>query len=171
MNFLILIVLCVVSFLFIFPDRFGRKRFENWILSRPKPYAFNVLYFSLVGWGGYSVYKDIKGEEIRWFGDFFEYFPLTFLLLLYLTGLAFKRLEIDKKDKSNRIDYFKNKQQQQKEWIGKSMWIHPQSDYQARWSVIACGVKLSMIMYSLPRKRKLFVIQFKLDTIFHVLGS
>ena len=52
--------------------------------------------------GGYSVYKDIKGEEIRWFGDFFEYFPLTFLLLLYLTGLAFKRLEIDKKDKSNR---------------------------------------------------------------------
>tara|TARA_Y100000593_G_C4080658_1_gene223697 strand:+ start:163 stop:528 length:366 start_codon:yes stop_codon:yes gene_type:complete len=121
MNFLILIVLCVVSFLFIFPDRFGRKRFENWILSRPKPYAFNVLYFSLVGWAGYSVYKDIKGEEIRWFGDFFEYFPLTFLLLLYLTGLAFKRLEIDKKDKSNRTDYFKNKQQQQKEWIGKSM--------------------------------------------------
>ena len=28
-----------------------------------------------------------------------------------------KRLEIDKKEKSNRIDYFKNKQEQQKEWI------------------------------------------------------
>ena len=125
MNFLIVIVLCVVSFLFIFPDRFGRQRFENWILSKePKPYALNrvvlnVLYFGCLGWTGYSVYKDIKGEEIR-FG-FFEYFPLTFLLLLYLTGLAFKRLEIDKKDKSNRIDYFKNKQQQQKEWIEKSM--------------------------------------------------
>jgi len=32
-----------------------------------------------------------------------------------------KRLEIDKKEKSNRIDYFKNKQEQQKEWIEKSM--------------------------------------------------
>ena len=104
----------VGSFLFIL---FGRQRFENWILSRPKPYSLNrvvlnVLYFGCLGWAGYSVYKDIKGEEIRWFGDFFEYFPLTFLLLLYLTGLAFKRLEIDKKDKSNRIDYFKNKQEQ-----------------------------------------------------------
>ena len=122
MDFLIVIVLFVVLFLFIFfPDRFGRTRFENWILSRPKPYALNVLYFSLVGWTCYSVYKDIKGEEIRWFGDFFENFPLTFLLLSYLTGLAVKRLEIDKKDKSNRIDYFKNKQQLQKEWIEKSM--------------------------------------------------
>ena len=119
MNFLILIVLCVVSFLFIFPDRFGRKRFENWILSRPKPYAFNVLYFSLVGWGGYSVYKDIKGEEIRWFGNFFDG-PWIFLFL-YLTVLGGKRLEFGKKDKPNRIDYFKNKQQLQKEWIEKSM--------------------------------------------------
>ena len=128
MDFLIVIVLFAVLGLFIFfPNRFGRKRFENWILSKePKPYSLNqvvlnVLYFGCLGWGSYSVYKDIKGEEIRWFGDFFEYFPLTFLLLLYLTGLAFKRLEIDKKDKSNRIDYFKNKQQQQKEWIEKSM--------------------------------------------------
>ena len=122
MDFRIVIVLYVVLGLFMgFPNRFGRTRFENWILSRPKPYALNVLYFSLVGWTCYSVYKDIKGEEIRWFGDFFEYFPLTFLLLSYLTGLAVKRLEIDKKDKSNRIDYFKNKQQLQKEWIEKSM--------------------------------------------------
>ena len=126
MDFLIVIVLCVVFGLFMgFPDRFGRQRFENWILSKePKPYALNqvvlnVLYFGCLGWGSYSVYKDIKGEEIG-FG-FFEYFPLTFLLLLYLTGLAVKRLEIDKKDKSNRIDYFKNKQEQQKEWIEKSM--------------------------------------------------
>ena len=128
MEYLIIIVLFVVSFLFMsFPNRFGRTRFENWILSKEhKPYSLNrvvlnVLYFGCLGWAGYSVYKDIKGEEIRWFGHFFEYFPLTFLLLLYLTGLAFKRLEIDKKDKSNRIDYFKNKQQQQKEWIEKSM--------------------------------------------------
>ena len=127
MEYLILIVLFSVSGLFIFfPDRFGRHHFENWILSKePKPYALNqvvlnVLYFSLVGWVGYSIYKDIKGEEIG-FGNFFEYFPITLFLLLYLTGLAVKRLEIDKKDKSNRIDYFKNKQQQQKEWIEKSM--------------------------------------------------
>jgi len=125
MNFLILIVLCVVSFLFIFPDRFGRKRFENWILSKePKPYALNrvvlnVLYFGCLGWTGYSVYKDIKGEEIRWFGNFFDG-PWIFLFL-YLTVLGGKRLEFGKKDKPNRIDYFKNKQQQQKEWIEKSM--------------------------------------------------
>ena len=109
MDFRILIVLCVVSFLFIFfPNRF-RHHFENWILSKePKPYALNqvvfyVLYFGYLGWTGYSVYKDI---------NFIEYFPLTLLLLLYLT---------DKKDKPNRTDYFKNKQQQQKEWIEKSM--------------------------------------------------
>ena len=91
MDFLIVIVLFTVLGLFIFfPNRFGRKRFENWILSKePKPYSLNrvvlnVLYFGCLGWAGYSVYKDIKGEEIRWFGDFFEYFPLTFLLLLYL---------------------------------------------------------------------------------------
>ena len=120
MGFLIFIVLFVGSFLFMFfPDRFGRHHFENWILSRPKPYVFNVLYFSLVGWVGYSIYKDIKGEEIRWFGSFFDG-PWIFLFF-YLTLLAIKRLEIDKKEKSNRIDYFKNKQQQQKEWIEKSM--------------------------------------------------
>ena len=77
MDFLIVIVLCVVFGLFMgFPDRFGRQRFENWILSKePKPYSLNqvvlnVLYFGCLGWMGYSVYKDIKGEEIRWFGDF-----------------------------------------------------------------------------------------------------
>ena len=102
MDFLIVIVLFAVLGLFIFfPNRFGRKRFENWILSKePKPYSLNqvvlnVLYFGCLGWGSYSVYKDIKGEEIRWFGDFFENFPLTFLLLSYLTGLAVKRLPID----------------------------------------------------------------------------
>ena len=133
MDFLIVIVLFAVLGLFIFfPNRFGRKRFENWILSKePKPYALNrvvlnVLYFGCLGWTGYSVYKDIKGEEIR-FGFFAEtdfmwpYFMCIYFLFFYLTGLAVKRLEIDKKDKSNRIDYFKNKQQQQKEWIGKSM--------------------------------------------------
>ena len=126
MDFLIVIVLFAVLGLFIFfPNRFGRQRFENWILSKePKPYALNqvvlnVLYFGCLGWGSYSVYKDIKGEEIRWFGNFFDG-PWTFLLL-YLTVLAVKRLEFGKKDKSNRIDYFKNKQQQQKEWIEKSM--------------------------------------------------
>ena len=77
MEYLIVIVLFVVSFLFMsFPNWFGRQRFENWILSKePKPYSLNqvvlnVLYFSLVGWVGYSIYKDIKGEEIKWFGDF-----------------------------------------------------------------------------------------------------
>ena len=126
MDFLIVIVLCVVFGLFMgFPDRFGRQRFENWILSKePKPYALNqvvlnVLYFGCLGWGGYSVYKDIKGEEIRWFGNFFDG-PWIFLFL-YLTVLGGKRLEFGKKDKPNRIDYFKNKQQQQKEWIEKSM--------------------------------------------------
>ena len=126
MDFLILIVLFAVSFLFIFfPNRFGRQRFENWILSKePKPYSLNqvvlnVLYFGCLGWGGYSVYKDIKGEEIRWFGNFFDG-PWIFLFL-YLTVLGGKRLEFGKKDKPNRIDYFKNKQQQQKEWIEKSM--------------------------------------------------
>ena len=58
MDFRIVIVLYVVLGLFMgFPDRFGRTRFENWILSKePKPYALNyvvinVLYFGLVGWG------------------------------------------------------------------------------------------------------------------------
>ena len=126
MDFLIVIVLFAVLGLFIFfPNRFGRKRFENWILSKePKPYSLNqvvlnVLYFGCLGWGGYSVYKDIKGEEIRWFGNFFDG-PWIFLFL-YLTVLGGKRLEFGKKDKPNRIDYFKNKQQQQKEWIEKSM--------------------------------------------------
>ena len=126
MEYLIVIVLFVVSFLFMsFPNRFGRTRFENWILSKePKPYSLNqvvlnVLYFGCLGWGGYSVYKDIKGEEIRWFGNFFDG-PWIFLFL-YLTVLGGKRLEFGKKDKPNRIDYFKNKQQQQKEWIEKSM--------------------------------------------------
>ena len=103
MNFLILIVLCVVSFLFIFPDRFGRKRFENWILSKePKPYALNqvvgnILYFGCLGWMGYSIYKDIKGEEIG-FGTFFHetYFMWSSFLFLYLTYLAGKRLEMEK---------------------------------------------------------------------------
>ena len=131
MNFLILIVLCVVSFLFIFPDRFGRKRFENWILSKePKPYALNqvvfyVLYFGYLGCVGYSVYKSIKGEEIG-FGNFLslEYLPLILLLPLYLNSLWGKRFEIDKVvliKRKNPTDYFKNKQQQQKEWIEKSM--------------------------------------------------
>ena len=108
-----------------FPNRFGRKRFENWILSKePKPYSLkqvvrNVLYFGCLGWGSYSVYKDVKGEEIRWFGNFFDG-PWIFLFL-YLTVLGGKRLEFGKKDKPNRIDYFKNKQQLQKEWIEKSM--------------------------------------------------
>ena len=43
------------------------------------------------------------------------------IFVFYLSLLAMKRLEIDKKEKSNRIDYFKNKQEQQKEWIEKSM--------------------------------------------------
>ena len=129
MDFRIVIVLFVISFLFMnFPNRFGRQRFENWILSKePKPYSLNrvvlnVLYFGCLGCVGYSIYKDIKGEEIG-FGNFFHetYYLLPLFLLLYLTGLAVKRLEIDKKDKSNRIDYFKNKQQQQKEWIEKPM--------------------------------------------------
>ena len=126
MDFLIVIVLFAVLGLFIFfPNRFGRKRFENWILSKePKPYSLNqvvlnVLYFGCLGWGSYSVYKDVKGEEIRWFGNFFDG-PWIFLFL-YLTVLGGKRLEFGKKDKPNRIDYFKNKQQQQKEWIEKSM--------------------------------------------------
>ena len=120
---LIFIVLFVGSFLFMFfPDRFGRHHFENWILSRPKPYVFNVLYFSLLGWMGYSIYKErIKGEEIGFggFGDFLG--EAGFYLFFYLSLLAIKRLEIDKKEKSNRIDYFKNKREQQKEWIEKSM--------------------------------------------------
>ena len=126
MDFLIVIVLFAVLGLFIFfPNRFGRKRFENWMLSKePKPYSLNqvvlnVLYFGCLGWGSYSVYKDVKGEEIRWFGNFFDG-PWIFLFL-YLTVLGGKRLEFGKKDKPNRIDYFKNKQQQQKEWIEKSM--------------------------------------------------
>ena len=43
------------------------------------------------------------------------------IFVFHLSLLAMKRLEIDKKEKSNRIDYFKNKQEQQKEWIEKSM--------------------------------------------------
>ena len=123
MDFRILIVLCVVSFLFIFfPNRF-RHHFENWILSRPKPYMVYVLYFGCLGWTGYLVY------EVG-FGNFLslEYFLLPLFLFpyltYYLTSLIGKRLEIyltDKKDKPNRTDYFKNKQQQQKEWIEKSM--------------------------------------------------
>ena len=122
MDFLIVIVLSIVLGLFMsFPNRF-RHHFENWILSRPKPYVLYVLCFGYLGWTGYSIYKNIKGEEIG-FGNFFHetYCLLTLFLLLYLTGLAVKRLEIDKKDKSNRTDYFKNKRQQQKEWIEKSM--------------------------------------------------
>ena len=102
MDFLIVIVLCVVFGLFMgFPDRFGRQRFENWILSKePKPYALNrvvlnVLYFGCLGWAVYSVYKYIKGEEIR-FGFFDEtYFMWPLFLFIYLTGLAVKRLPID----------------------------------------------------------------------------
>ena len=105
MDFLIVIVLYVVLGLFMgFPDRFGRQRFENWILSKePKPYslnqgALNVLYFGCLGGGGYAVYKDIKGEEIG-FGYFFDG-PWIFLFF-YLTSLMGKRFEIDKKEKSN----------------------------------------------------------------------
>ena len=86
MDFLIVIVLFAVLGLFIFfPNRFGRKRFENWILSKePKPYSLNqvvlnVLYFGCLGWAGYSVYKDIiKGEEIG-----FGFFDETYFCLLY----------------------------------------------------------------------------------------
>ena len=103
MEYLIVIVLFVVSFLFMsFPNWFGRQRFENWILSKePKPYSLNrvvlnVLYFGCLGWAGYSVYKDIiKGEEIG-FGFFDEtYFMWPLFLFVYLTGLAVKRLPID----------------------------------------------------------------------------
>ena len=77
MEYLIVIVLPVVLCLFIFfPNRFGRTRFENWILSRPKPYVLYVLCFGHFGWTlrwmGYLVYKDIKGEEIG-FGYFDQY--------------------------------------------------------------------------------------------------
>ena len=109
MDFLIVIVLFAISGLFTgFPDRFGRTRFENWILSKePKPYSLNrvvlnVLYFGCLGWAGYSVYKDIIKGEVG-FGFFDEtYFMWPLFLFIYLTGLAVKRLEIDKKDKSNR---------------------------------------------------------------------
>ena len=91
MEYLIVIVLFVVSFLFMsFPNWFGRQRFENWILSKePKPYALNyvvinVLYFGLVGWGGYSTYKRIKGEEIG-FGDFFTRHTLYFHSFCFFT--------------------------------------------------------------------------------------
>ncbi len=120
MVYLIIIVFSLGSFIFIFSSgRFSRQRFENWILSRPRPYVLNVLYFSLVGWVGYSIYKDIRGEEIE-FGNFFHetYSMWSLFLFLYLTYLAGKRLEMEK---SNRIDYFKNKQEQQKERIEKSM--------------------------------------------------
>ena len=123
MDFRIVIVLVAVSFLFIFfPNRF-RHHFENWILSRPKPYMVYVLYFGCLGWTSYLAY------EVG-FGNFLslEYFLLPLFLFpyltYYLTSLIGKRLEIyltDKKDKPNRTDYFKNKQQQQKEWIEKSM--------------------------------------------------
>ena len=102
MEYLIVIVLFVVSFLFMsFPNRFGRKRFENWILSKePKPYSLNrvvlnVLYFGCLGWAGYSVYKDIIKGEVG-FGFFDEtYFMWPLFLFIYLTGLAVKRLPID----------------------------------------------------------------------------
>ncbi|MAJ72691.1 hypothetical protein CMK13_06770 [Candidatus Poribacteria bacterium] len=123
MDFLIVIVLSIVLGLFMsFPNRF-RHHFENWILSRPKPYVLYVLCFGYLGWTGYPIYKSIKGEEIG-FRNFFslEYFLLPLFLFpyltYYLTSLIGKRLEIyltDKKDKPNRTDYFKNKQQQQKE--------------------------------------------------------
>ena len=115
MEYLIVIVLPVVLGLFMsFPNRF-RHHFENWILSRPKPYVLYVLCFGYLGWTGYSIYKNI---------NFIEYFPLTLLLLLYLNSLMGKSFEIDKIvliKRKNPTDYFKNKQQQQKEWIEKSM--------------------------------------------------
>ena len=125
MEYLIVIVLPVVLGLFMsFPNRF-RHHFENWILSRPKPYVLYVLCFGYLGCVGYSIYKSIKGEEIG-SGNFLslEYFPLTLLLLLYLNSLWSKRFEIDKVvliKRKNPTDYFKNKQQQQKEWIEKPM--------------------------------------------------
>ena len=102
MEYLIVIVLFVVSFLFMsFPNWFGRQRFENWILSKePKPYSLNrvvlnVLYFGCLGWAGYSVYKDIIKGEVG-FGFFDEtYFMWPLFLFIYLTGLAVKRLPID----------------------------------------------------------------------------
>jgi len=57
--------------------------------------VLNVLYFGCLGWAGYSIYKDIKGEEIG-FGFFdVTYFMWPFFLFIYLTGLAVKRLPID----------------------------------------------------------------------------
>ena len=122
MDFLIVIVLYVVLGLFMgFPDRFGRTRFENWILSRPKPYVLYVLCFGHLGWTGYSVYKDIKGEEIG-FG-YFDQYGLWIFLFFYLSSLMGKRFEIDKIvliKRKNPTDYFKNKQEKQKELIEKS---------------------------------------------------
>ena len=119
MEFRILIVLCVVSFLFIFfPNRF-RHHFENWILSRPKPYMVYVLYFGCLGWTSYLAYEVGFGNFLE-----LEYFPLIFLLFVFLNSLMHKRFEIDKVvliKRKNPTDYFKNKQQQQKEWIEKSM--------------------------------------------------
>ena len=128
MDFRIVIVLYVVLTLFMgFPNRFGRTRFENWILSRPKPYVLYVLCFGHFGWTlrwmGYLVYKDIKGEEIG-FGYFDDQYGLWIFLFFYLSSLMSKRFEIDKVvliKRKNPTDYFKNKQQQQKEWIEKSM--------------------------------------------------
>jgi len=104
------------------------KKNENWLLS--KPYVFNVLYFSLLGWVCYSIYKDIKGEEIDIFGfDLSPWvadthwlvgllgIPLYFLFAYLKNCLAIKRLEMES---SNRIDYFKDKQEKQKELIEKS---------------------------------------------------
>ena len=122
MEYLIVIVLPVVFCLFMsFPNRFGRQRFENWILSRPKPYVLYVLCFGHLGWTGYSVYKVIKGEEIG-FG-YSDQYGLWIFLFFYLSSLMGKRFEIDKVvliKRKNPTDYFKNKQEKQKELIEKS---------------------------------------------------
>ena len=102
MDFLIVIVLFAFSGLFTgFPDRFGRTRFENWILSKePKPYVLYVLCFGCLGWTGYSGYMHYKLVDG---GNFFyeaSLFLLPLLLFPYLTSLIGERLEIDKKEKS-----------------------------------------------------------------------
>ena len=75
-----------------------------------------LMFYISVVLGGCSIRYIIRGDEIRWFGSFFDG-PWIFLFA-YLTLLEMKKLEMET---SNRIDYFKNKQQQQKEWIEKSM--------------------------------------------------
>ena len=120
-----------------------------WKLDIIQTQTICVLCFGYLGWTSYSIYKSIKGEEIG-FGNFLslEYLPLTLLLLLYLNSLMGKRFEIDKVvliKRKNPTDYFKNNQQQQKEWIEKSMWIHPQFDYRLGGEVIVCGMNFSRI--------------------------